>query len=74
MFYFYYVEFYLIYCIGWLRVVVLGVNDGIILVISLIMGMVVSGVISYILFIMCIVGFILGVSFMVVGEYILVKF
>lgn len=58
---------------GWLRAAVLGANDGIISVTSLIMGMAASGAGSHTLLITCIAGLIAGATSMAAGEYISVK-
>ena len=58
---------------GWLRASVLGANDGIISVTSLIMGMAASGASSHTLLITCIAGLISGATSMAAGEYISVK-
>ncbi|WP_425918564.1 VIT1/CCC1 transporter family protein [Acinetobacter sp. TSRC1-2] len=58
---------------GWLRAAVLGANDGIISVTSLIIGMAASGASSQTLLITCIAGLISGASSMAAGEYISVK-
>lgn len=58
---------------GWLRAAVLGANDGIISVTSLIMGMAASGASTQTLLITCIAGLISGATSMAAGEYISVK-
>ncbi len=58
---------------GWLRAAVLGANDGIISVTSLVMGMAASGASANVLLITCIAGLISGASSMAAGEYISVK-
>lgn len=58
---------------GWLRASVLGANDGIISVTSLIIGMAASGASTSTLLITCIAGLISGASSMAAGEYISVK-
>ncbi|MEG0481871.1 MAG: VIT family protein [Acinetobacter sp.] len=58
---------------GWLRAAVLGANDGIISVTSLVMGMAASGASSHILLVTCIAGLISGATSMAAGEYISVK-
>jgi len=58
---------------GWLRAAVLGANDGIISVTSLITGMAASGASSQTLLIACVAGLISGASSMAAGEYISVK-
>jgi VIT1/CCC1 family predicted Fe2+/Mn2+ transporter len=66
-------ETHFIHRTGWLRAAVLGANDGIISVTSLIMGMAASGASSQTLLITCIAGLISGASSMAAGEYISVK-
>ena len=58
---------------GWLRASVLGANDGIISVTSLVVGMAASGASSQTLLITCIAGLISGAASMAAGEYISVK-
>ena len=58
---------------GWLRAAVLGANDGIISVTSLVVGMAASGASSQTLLIACIAGLISGAASMAAGEYISVK-
>ncbi|TCB14956.1 VIT1/CCC1 transporter family protein [Acinetobacter sp. ANC 5045] len=58
---------------GWLRAAVLGANDGIISVTSLVVGMAASGASSQTLLITCIAGLISGAASMAAGEYISVK-
>ncbi|AXY57148.1 VIT family protein [Acinetobacter chinensis] len=58
---------------GWLRAAVLGANDGIISVTSLIMGMAASGASTHTLLVTCIAGLISGATSMAAGEYISVK-
>lgn len=58
---------------GWLRAAVLGANDGIISVTSLIIGMAASGASTQMLLITCVAGLISGASSMAAGEYISVK-
>ncbi|HRM51398.1 MAG TPA: VIT1/CCC1 transporter family protein, partial [Acinetobacter johnsonii] len=60
MSYSHHVEPHLIHRTGWLRAAVLGANDGIISVTSLIMGMAASGATSHTLLITCIAGLISG--------------
>ncbi len=67
------VEHHAIHRSGWLRASVLGANDGIISVTSLIMGMAASGANSHTLLITCIAGLISGATSMAAGEYISVK-
>ncbi len=69
----YHLEKHYIQRTGWLRAAVLGANDGIISVTSLIMGMAASGASSHTLLITCIAGLISGASSMAAGEYISVK-
>ena len=58
---------------GWLRAAVLGANDGIISVTSLVIGMAASGASSHTLFVTSIAGLIAGATSMAAGEYISVK-
>lgn len=58
---------------GWLRAAVLGANDGIISVTSLVMGMAASGASTPTLLIACVAGLISGAASMAAGEYISVK-
>jgi vacuolar iron transporter family protein len=58
---------------GWLRAAVLGANDGIISVTSLVIGMAASGASSHILLVTCVAGLISGAASMAAGEYISVK-
>lgn len=58
---------------GWLRAAVLGANDGIISVTSLVIGMAASGSSTHTLLISCIAGLISGAASMAAGEYISVK-
>ena len=58
---------------GWLRASVLGANDGIISVTSLVLGMAASGASTQTLFITCVAGLISGAVSMAAGEYISVK-
>ena len=67
------VEQHFIQRTGWLRASVLGANDGIISVTSLVMGMAASGASSHTLLITCIAGLISGATSMAAGEYISVK-
>ncbi len=53
---------------GWLRAAVLGANDGIISVTSLVVGMAASGASSRTLLITCIAGLISGAASMAAGE------
>ncbi len=66
-------EHHFIHRSGWLRAAVLGANDGIISVTSLIMGMAASGASAHTLLITCIAGLISGATSMAAGEYISVK-
>ena len=59
--------------IGWLRASVLGANDGIISVTSLVMGMAASGASHHTLFISCLAGLISGAASMAAGEYVSVQ-
>ncbi|MBJ9985268.1 VIT family protein [Acinetobacter sp. S40] len=58
---------------GWLRASVLGANDGIISVTSLVMGMAASGASTHTLFIACLAGLISGATSMAAGEYVSVQ-
>lgn len=58
---------------GWLRAAVLGANDGIISVTSLVVGMAASGASTQTLLITCVAGLISGAVSMAAGEYISVK-
>ncbi|ENW19073.1 VIT family protein [Acinetobacter haemolyticus] len=58
---------------GWLRAAVLGANDGIISVTSLVMGMAASGAHNQTLLVTCIAGLIAGATSMAAGEYVSVK-
>ncbi|NHB58154.1 VIT family protein [Acinetobacter sp. 194] len=58
---------------GWLRASVLGANDGIISVTSLVLGIAASGASSNTLLISCVAGLISGAVSMAAGEYISVK-
>lgn len=73
MYYSHHQEKHLIQRAGWLRASVLGANDGIISVTSLIMGMAASGASTQTLLITCVAGLISGASSMAAGEYISVK-
>ena len=66
-------EQHFIHRTGWLRASVLGANDGIISVTSLVMGMAASGASTHTLLITCIAGLISGATSMAAGEYISVK-
>ncbi len=67
------VEQHYIERLGWLRAAVLGANDGIISVTSLVAGMAASGASSQILLITCLAGWISGAISMAAGEYVSVK-
>ncbi|WOE32023.1 MULTISPECIES: VIT family protein [unclassified Acinetobacter] len=58
---------------GWLRAAVLGANDGIISVTSLVVGIAASGASSETILITCVAGLIAGAASMAAGEYISVK-
>lgn len=58
---------------GWLRAAVLGANDGIISVTSLVIGIAASGASAQTVLISCIAGLISGAASMAAGEYISVK-
>lgn len=58
---------------GWLRAAVLGANDGIISVTSLVVGIAASGASSQTILTTCIAGLIAGAASMAAGEYISVK-
>lgn len=66
-------EHHFIHRSGWLRASVLGANDGIISVTSLIVGMSASGASTQTLFIACVAGLISGALSMAAGEYVSVK-
>ena len=66
-------EQHFIHRTGWLRASVLGANDGIISVTSLVMGMAASGASTHTLLITCIAGLISGATSMAAGEYMSVK-
>ncbi|MFW1859637.1 VIT1/CCC1 transporter family protein [Acinetobacter defluvii] len=66
-------EQHFIHRAGWLRAAVLGANDGIISVTSLVVGMAASGASSHTLLVTCIAGLISGATSMAAGEYISVK-
>lgn len=59
--------------LGWLRASVLGANDGIISVTSLVTGMAASGATTHVLLITCLAGWIAGAISMAAGEYVSVK-
>jgi vacuolar iron transporter family protein len=69
----YHVEKHYIERSGWLRAAVLGANDGIISVTSLVVGMAASGASPKTLLIACVAGLISGAASMAAGEYISVK-
>ncbi|OTG65872.1 VIT1/CCC1 transporter family protein [Acinetobacter silvestris] len=73
MTYSHHAEQHYIHRTGWLRASVLGANDGIISVTSLVMGMAASGASTHMLLITCIAGLISGATSMAAGEYISVK-
>lgn len=73
MAYSYHTEKHYIERAGWLRAAVLGANDGIISVTSLVVGMAASGASSQTLLITCVAGLISGAISMAAGEYISVK-
>lgn len=58
---------------GWLRAAVLGANDGIISVTSLVVGMAASGASTHTLLVSCVAGLISGSVSMAAGEYISVR-
>lgn len=58
---------------GWLRAAVLGANDGIISVTSLVIGIAASGASTHTVLVSCIAGLISGAVSMAAGEYISVK-
>lgn len=58
---------------GWLRAAVLGANDGIISVTSLVVGVAASGASSPVILVSCVAGLISGAASMAAGEYISVK-
>lgn len=59
--------------LGWLRASVLGANDGIISVTSLVTGMAATGVTTEVLLVTCLAGWISGAISMAAGEYVSVK-
>lgn len=69
----YHIEKHYIERAGWLRAAVLGANDGIISVTSLVVGIAASGASSQTLLITCVAGLISGAASMAAGEYISVK-
>lgn len=71
--YSYHAEKHFIARSGWLRAAVLGANDGIISVTSLVVGLAASGVATHTLLISCVAGLISGAASMAAGEYISVK-
>ncbi|WP_111892095.1 VIT family protein [Acinetobacter sp. MB5] len=58
---------------GWLRAAVLGANDGIISVTSLVIGVAASGATTQTVLVSCVAGLISGAVSMAAGEYISVK-
>ncbi|WP_130802079.1 VIT1/CCC1 transporter family protein [Acinetobacter ihumii] len=73
MSYSHHIENHYIHRAGWLRASVLGANDGIISVTSLVMGMAASGANTHTLLIACIAGLISGATSMAAGEYVSVQ-
>lgn len=69
----YHIEKHYIERAGWLRAAVLGANDGIISVTSLVVGMAASGASTPTLLVTCVAGLISGAASMAAGEYISVK-
>lgn len=69
----YHIEKHYIERSGWLRAAVLGANDGIISVTSLVVGIAASGASSQTLLVTCVAGLISGAAPMAAGEYISVK-
>ncbi len=69
----YHIEKHYIERSGWLRAAVLGANDGIISVTSLVVGMAASGASTQTLLVTCVAGLISGAASMAAGEYISVK-
>ena len=69
----YHLEKHYIERAGWLRAAVLGANDGIISVTSLVVGIAASGASTEILLVTCVAGLISGAASMAAGEYISVK-
>ncbi|KAA8732424.1 VIT family protein [Acinetobacter qingfengensis] len=59
--------------LGWLRAAVLGANDGIISVTSLVAGIAASGADQEVLLVACLAGWISGAVSMAAGEYVSVK-
>lgn len=59
--------------LGWLRAAVLGANDGIISVTSLVAGLAASGATTQVLLVTCLAGWIAGAISMAAGEYVSVK-
>ena len=66
-------EHHFIHRTGWLRAAVLGANDGIISITSLVLGIAASGASSQTLLVSCIAGLISGAVSMAAGEYISVQ-
>lgn len=73
MSYSHHTEQHVIHRTGWLRASVLGANDGIISVTSLVLGMAASGAHSQTLLVTAVAGLISGAISMAAGEYISVK-
>lgn len=69
-----YFEWYSIEKVGWLRVVVLGVNDGIVLIVSFVFGVVFVNSSFFGVLFVGVVGLVVGVMLMVIGEYVFVLF
>ena len=69
----YHLEKHYIERAGWLRAAVLGANDGIISVTSLVVGIAASGASTEILLVTCVAGLISGAASMAAGEYISVS-
>ncbi|MFD1436863.1 VIT1/CCC1 transporter family protein [Acinetobacter terrae] len=69
----YHLEKHYIERAGWLRAAVLGANDGIISVTSLVVGIAASGASTHTLLVTCVAGLISGAASMAAGEYISVK-
>ena len=59
--------------LGWLRAAVLGANDGIISIVSLLVGMAASGVSREVLLVSCMAAWIAGAVSMAAGEYVSVR-
>ena len=69
----YHIEKHYIERAGWLRAAVLGANDGIISVTSLVVGIAASGASTHTVLVTCIAGLISGAASMAAGEYISVN-